>query len=165
MTISVEQVPEHGYRVKYDTAANGVGFAVYRQGGNCGELSFGKNVLGTGAIFTNGDEWALCDLVLECDTTSNPMRGASVDVYIYSLDIFGTPSSDECTVASDGAIRGRGRLLCSTLLDSGKTGKHVHLMRDVPIPSGKFIMTIMPIGCTVKDNAWLTMRRKGGAIV
>jgi len=165
MTISVEQVPEHGYRVKYDTAANGIGFAVYKQGGNCGELSYGKNVLGTGAIFTNSDGWALCDLVLECDTTGNPIRGASVDVYIYSLDALGNPDADEATVASDGAISGRGQLLCSTLLDSGKKTGHVHLMRDVPIPAGKFIMTIMPIGCTVKANAWLTIRRKGGSVI
>ena len=158
-------IPTHGCRVKHDTAANGAGFAVYKQGGNCGELSFGKNVLGTGALFTNGDGWALCDLVLECDTTSNPRRGASVDVYIYSLDALGTPDADEATVASDGTINGRGQLLCSTLLDSGKTGKHVHLMRDVPIPEGKFVLTIMPIGCTVKANAWLTIRRKGVSIV
>ena len=157
-------IPTHGCRIKHDTAAGGIGFAVYQQNGNCSELSFGKNGF-QHAIFTNGDGWALCDLVLECDTTSNPNRGASVDVYIYSLDALGNVDADEATVASDGTINGRGRLLCSTLLDSGKTGKHVHLMRDVPIPEGKFILTIMPIGCTVKSNAWLTMRRKGVSIV
>ena len=82
-------------------------------------------------MFTNTDDWALCDILLECDTVDNPPRGACVDVYIYSVDIFGAQSRDEASVASDGTISGRGRLLCSTLLDSAKSTGHKHLMMNV----------------------------------
>ena len=157
--------PAHGYYVKTDTRAGGIGFAVYRQGGDCGELNIGKNVLGSSAVFSNRDEWPLGDILLECDTSSNPKPGSSVDVYIYNVDIFGMADEDEATVSADGHVYGRGQLLCSTLLDRGKKTKHVHLMRDVPIPRGKFILSIMPIGCTVKANAWLTLRLKSGSIV
>ena len=166
MSVDIGTIPKHGYRIVTDPAVSGAGVAVYKQGGTCEEFTFGKNVLpqGGGLVFTNTDEWPLCDLLLECDTTTWPTKGASVDVYIYRMDIFGSQNTDEVSVAADGTISGRGSLLCSTLLDSKKSRWHKHLMMNVPIPSGKFIMTIMPIACDVKAGAWLTMCRKSGAI-
>ena len=166
MSADIGTIPKHGYRVVTDPTAGGIGFGVYKQGGDCSEFTFGKNVLppGRGLVFTNTDEWPLCDILLECDTTTWPPKGGGVDIYIFSMDIFGSQNHDEASVASDGTISGRGRLLCSTLLDSKKSRWHKHLMLNVPIPSGRFIMTIMPIACDVKAGAWLTLRRKSGVL-
>ena len=84
MSADIGTIPKHGYRVVTDPTAGGIGFGVYKQGGTCSEFTFGKNVLppGRGLEFRNTDDWALCDILLECDTVDNPPR-AHVSMYIY----------------------------------------------------------------------------------